>query len=247
MSNLCLPILTYHALAEGVSPVSISQGLFRWQLRYLKQHGYQAVGLEEMLNYSAGESAKPQRKIVALTFDDGVHSVYQTAFPLLRKLGWTATVFLATGYLGRHTDWPLDPGVPRLPMLNWRQVEEMDRAGINFQPHSVTHPKLTDLNRSQLEQELRDSREEIERRLGKPARIFCYPHGDYNARVINCLQQLGYQGALTTRLGCCRSGSPPFELPRIGSARLRSGFRMVLALGGKYAQALKIKQALIGK
>ena len=51
--------------------------------------------------------------------------------------------------------------------------------------------------------------------LGQPARVFSYPYGIYNQRVIQAVQQAGFTSACTTRPGMLHRGMDPKVLPRI--------------------------------
>ena len=64
---------------------------------------------------------------VALTFDDGFRNLAEHAFPLLDRLRMPATVFVVSRYAGSQNEWPSQPasGVPRLPLLDWRELGNM--------------------------------------------------------------------------------------------------------------------------
>jgi peptidoglycan/xylan/chitin deacetylase (PgdA/CDA1 family) len=96
-----LAILAYHGLHEGggaavdnFDGLELERGRFEWQMRHLARH-YRVVPLQGSL--AAGGPGR-----VAITFDDGYASVYHLAFPVLRRLGLPATVFLATDFVERR-------------------------------------------------------------------------------------------------------------------------------------------------
>src|SRR6185312_6907156 len=96
-----LPILMYHQISDTPSAVSVSPAALRQHLARLKAARYTVVPLSEALERPAGEE-----RLAVLTFDDGCHSVYQQALPLLAAYGWRATVFPVVDYVGRANDWP---------------------------------------------------------------------------------------------------------------------------------------------
>jgi peptidoglycan/xylan/chitin deacetylase (PgdA/CDA1 family) len=101
--------------------------------------------------------------------------------------------------------------------MNWRQISEMKSEGIDIQPHSHSHPVLTDLTEKEIAVEIEYSKQEIEARLGAEAKVFCYPYGKYNMSIISLLQEHGFKGAVTTTLGWNTSPTDLFRIQRIGS------------------------------
>jgi len=86
-------------------------------------------------------------------------------------------------------------------MLNWDQIRTMSRSGVSFGSHTMTHPVVSRLTSSELESELRDSKELLERRLDTPVVHFAFPFGhleDCGTRAMTVLRQQGYRSATTT-------------------------------------------------
>jgi peptidoglycan/xylan/chitin deacetylase (PgdA/CDA1 family) len=106
-------------------------------------------------------------------------------------------------------------------MLNWTQVREMQRNGIEFGAHTMTHPAMSRLDLSEAERELRESKQLIEERLQTPVRDFAYPFGqprDCSADVEQLIARAGFRSAVTTSWGINRTGANPLALrrPQIG-------------------------------
>jgi peptidoglycan/xylan/chitin deacetylase (PgdA/CDA1 family) len=102
--------------------------------------------------------------------------------------------------------------MPELPTrdydaIRWEQAREMDRAGVRIESHTVTHPILTGVDDARLETELRESKSRLETMLDRRAEMFCYPNGNYDARVRRAVEQAGYRCGVTVEAGlnCCRS------------------------------------------
>jgi peptidoglycan/xylan/chitin deacetylase (PgdA/CDA1 family) len=106
-----LPILCYHSVVDGPEPrwARYSGGLhlpvaqFRRQLEFLARR-YRVVSLATAVTDLAAGRPLPARSVV-LTFDDGYANNLHVAAPLLAAYGCTATIFLATDYLGRNLFW----------------------------------------------------------------------------------------------------------------------------------------------
>jgi peptidoglycan/xylan/chitin deacetylase (PgdA/CDA1 family) len=218
-----LPILYYHSISgpEGASspdPIWVPPALFRRQMEILKERGFRAVSVREMLG--DGESDIGSEKLVGLSFDDGFEDNYREAFPILKDLGFRCTVFLVTGRI-RNTSTPpvglrIRDGRLRY-FLEEEQIREMAGCGIEFGSHSVTHRNLLTLDERELEEELRISREEIAALTGQPVPGFSYPFGMYSARVRDAVLRAGYSYACTTINGWPWTLRDRFALRRIES------------------------------
>src|SRR4030065_1715789 len=127
MSPYRLPLLTYHSLDSSGSVISTAPSRFRSQMAWLHQKGFQTLSLAEAARLvRAGQPFRERTCVV--TFDDGYETVYRDAFPILQELGYTATVFLITGYCGKRNSWPghVSP-VGEQSLLSWTHIEEMAR------------------------------------------------------------------------------------------------------------------------
>src|SRR5262245_43814041 len=97
-------ILTYHRFSEQEDGVNTSASAFAEQLDFLAAH-YRVVPLAELVEQLNGPGAKSSR-LAAITIDDGYRDAYEIAYPLLRRAGLPATVFVVTEFLeGRLWLW----------------------------------------------------------------------------------------------------------------------------------------------
>jgi peptidoglycan/xylan/chitin deacetylase (PgdA/CDA1 family) len=103
-------------------------------------------------------------------------------------------------------------------MLNWEQVREMDKGGILFGAHTMSHPVVSRLGAAELDSELADSKRLLESRLEKPVHDFAYPFGkaqDCGVFAERFLARCGYQSAVTTIEGFNTAASNPYRLRRV--------------------------------
>ena len=216
------PILMYHSISEpdsdGRHPyfeTATSPRVFAEQMKFLRETGYRTVSLNEaVMHVESGEQDSKPR--VALTFDDGFQDFYTNAFPILENYQFTATVFLPTRYISEESrqfkGWHC---------MTWREVREMHSAGIAFGSHSVSHQQLNTLTVSEVEQEIRGSKETIEDKLGYPVDSFSYPFAfpetdrPFKRRLRDLLVAQGYKSGVTTVIGTFRAKSDCFFLPRL--------------------------------
>lgn len=174
-----LPMLTFHALDDRPSVISFSPRVFRRGIAKLHENGYQTLSLLEAVDCLCRGASFPDRSF-AITFDDGYQSVYDEAFPVLQRYGMSATVFLTVGEKRTAGSSRRFPSLEGRSMLNWGEIREMDRWGIDFGAHTLTHPNLTRLPLDAVKAEVCDSREIIEDALSAPVTSFAYPYGCYD-------------------------------------------------------------------
>ena len=104
------------------------------------------------------------------------------------------------------------------PMLNWDQMREMNRGGIDFGCHTQSHPILTSLSDAELYAELRQSKARLEDELSCTVRPFAYPNGrpgDFDERTRQAVRATGFSSACTTIAGRVAAGTDAFQLPRV--------------------------------
>ena len=145
-------------------------------------HAIKGVGSLTIDNYSLKSFQLPQG-IVTFNFDDNWVSVYQNAFSILKQANFVATESVITETIGWEDYMTLD------------QLKEMNAAGIEIISHSRSHPHLTELNSSQLMDELAGSKAELLAMGFSPVNIFVYPYGEYNDIVKQAVKDTGYIGA----------------------------------------------------
>lgn len=184
----------YHGLGGRGAATTASEGWFVVpapdfvaQMRQIRALGFAGLSIAQAL-----ESRGPR---VAISFDDGLASDYEVAFPALVDLGMTATFFVVRDWVGR-------PGY-----ATWNQLREMHAAGMSIQSHTVSHPFLSELGRERLWDELTRSREEIEQRLGAAVTQLALPGGDAPRRALRpLLAEAGYRLVATSRWGANAAG-----------------------------------------
>ena len=218
---------------------------FERQMQQLQAAGYVGVGLDEALGEGDVQSPRTAsnrqdaagagrgesrtaptqgwptagdtpRKRIAITFDDGYRDIYNNAWPILRRYGFTATVFLVAGRMGGFVDWPQPAQVSPAPLLSWGQVREMDQAGVRFGSHTVTHPRLTTLDDGQAAGEIARSKAIIEDELGHEITLLAYPYGASDERIRRLVAKSGY-------LGACGMDRGPWSLLNLWRAECLRG------------------------
>jgi len=207
----------YHEIVQGepqeIHAVSVTA--FYEQMKWLRDNDYKVVKLADWINPDV--SIKPKnKKIIAITFDDGYLDNYTNAWPILDEFGYTATIFLVSDYVGETSAWR-EGALSHAPLLGWDQTREMSAAGITFGSHSATHPDLSALVRDDEQKELLRSKEQIEEHIAEPVDTFSYPFSLYNPATMSLVKETGYKAACTYQpFYVGDAGRNPFELQRTG-------------------------------
>jgi peptidoglycan/xylan/chitin deacetylase (PgdA/CDA1 family) len=205
-------ILIYHHFGDSRYPTTnVEMTAFAQQMKYLAEHDYRVLPLAEAVTMLHQGRPLPPRSVV-ITIDDGYRSVYSKAWPLLRKHNFPFTVFLYVE--------GLESGYPNY--LTWKQVREMQAAGVDFQDHSYSHHRMADrpagmddkTYRGWIGADLARSRALLTARLGRVPRFFAIPYGEYNSIVIEEARKAGYEAILTQDGGSVSDLSDRFLLPR---------------------------------
>ncbi len=225
---MAVPILVFHKI-DAVSPKSrvprnyVRPGQFDALLASLRQSGYAGIGFDQYLAYRRGTATLP-RKPILITFDDGYRSNAEIAAPILRKHGFTATIFVVPGLLGGTNSWDADE--PQEPLMTASEIRALRADGFFFGSHTYSHARLTALPPDAALRELRNSREALETLLGEPVRTICYPWAQHDERVRALAQQAGYACGVGIRRRLNRDDTDVMALHRIPVTHLDSTWRV---------------------
>lgn len=217
-----IPILMYHSISGGSGKnahpyyqTETSAGIFAKHMQFLCEHDYSVINLDEVVkNVESGET--PEKKYVVITFDDGHRDFHTEAFPILSKYGFTATVFLPTGYI-HDTARRFNGKV----CLTWSDICDLHRVGVIFGSHTVTHPQLRFVKSETLEYEIQRSKETIEGELGSSIHSFSYPFAfpevdfEFRRRLRRILEKYGYKNGVSTIIGTVGDRDDKFFLKRL--------------------------------
>jgi peptidoglycan/xylan/chitin deacetylase (PgdA/CDA1 family) len=206
-----VPILSYHSFADHCSS-SLCQParVFDQQMKYLKENGYRVISLEELLEFLKYRHSLPKRSVV-ISIDDGYRSVYNIAWPILKKYGFRATLFIYTDFVGVSKN-----------AITWDQLREMKKNGFEIGAHTMSHCDLTKQNKgedtqayiSRIEKELSTSKQIIDKKLNQNTVFLAFPYGRYDQRVLDMCKRLGYKIAVSVKRGSNPFFADPLALRR---------------------------------
>ena len=191
----------YHQVGEFDRPSSHRATFchirrFKSQMAYLHNFGYNVISLGNALNALFFDGTLSKHSVV-LTFDDGYQNFYDYAFPVLRKYGFPATVFLISNLIGKNAHWLADDGLFSRLLMDRETICKLMSENIFFGSHTKSHPSLIHISHDQMVEKIIDSKSNLEEILEEKIEDFCYPNGDFNDEVMAAVQQAGYRSALS--------------------------------------------------
>jgi len=203
-----IPILMYHHIGRN-APTQwwVKTKNFHRQMKKLKKAGYKSIRLRDIYDYKMKKVDLPLHPII-ITFDDGYRNFLTEAFPILKKYGFTATIFIITDKTADSGDERMDNSWDRKSEskyrdehLIWPELRWLAEKGIEIGSHTRTHPNLTQLEKADLKKEIRESKRVLEERLGIPIESFCYPGGKRNLPIAETVKEAGYTAAVIVTSG----------------------------------------------
>jgi peptidoglycan/xylan/chitin deacetylase (PgdA/CDA1 family) len=168
-------VFLYHDVREATTRdrYTVTVSSFKQQLTALRECEFSAANLDEL----ADTTAAPR---VVFTFDDGLASHYEHAFPALLEFGFCATFFVTTAL------------VEEAGYLTWSQIREMSDAGMTIGSHGFLHTDYSLLAPSVALHQLRSSRQSLEDAIGKPVTSFSAPYGFLSQTLAEIAREAGF-------------------------------------------------------
>jgi peptidoglycan/xylan/chitin deacetylase (PgdA/CDA1 family) len=291
-------VLLYHGFYDPVNPrldyspdgMYVSPEVFKKHMKFLARF-YNVLSCEDMVGYLKSSLPLPKNTCV-ITFDDGLKSVYDFAFPVLKTYNLTCSVYLTTNFiengpwfweerlkfllaelftyysknsaekskqfidvlnkigmldiwqvkyrqfgvyimkkvkaLRNHPNKEITEYINILEMeikslnitsqrlyLNWSEIQEMMEGGLDFGGHTTSHCNLASIEERELQKEISDNKNYIEKNCGKKVTGFAYPFGRYDDRALSFVKNSSYSFALSTHNGFVSKNSDLYLINRV--------------------------------
>jgi peptidoglycan/xylan/chitin deacetylase (PgdA/CDA1 family) len=101
-------------------------------------------------------------------------------------------------------------------LANWEEIKGLSPDVIEIGSHTRSHPNCANMTSEvEYEEEIHQSKKDIEDIIGREVAHFCYPAGSLNRKVIDKVIQSGYQSAVTVENGFVDNQSELYQLRRI--------------------------------
>ena len=201
-----IPIFAYHRFGDDRFPsTNTSVEVFEKQLKYLKENNFEVLGFGEAINNWKSGKNNPEKAVI-LTIDDGYLSFYENGWPLLKKFGYPATIFIQTETIGGND------------FMSWDQIREIRDAGIEIGNHSHSHAYFLNMPENERNEAFRKDVEKAtqlyNQHLDEAPEIFAYPFGEYTADMEEILASMNFRAAAVQQSGVFSEQSDPFAIPR---------------------------------
>lgn len=180
-----VPVIMYHSVSDNAAssqfaPLRITNQNFDSQMKYLKDNNFTTLTMDEINDFLTNNKPIPQKSIV-LTFDDGYEDNYTNVYPVLKKYGFKATIFVVADAIDKESNYLTSP-----------QLKELQQNGIDIESGTDENVRISNLpSASQLES-LKDSKSKLEALLNKKVNYVSYPFGSYNADTLLDAKNAGY-------------------------------------------------------
>jgi peptidoglycan/xylan/chitin deacetylase (PgdA/CDA1 family) len=193
-------VLCYHALSPSWdAALSITPERFEGQIALLVKRGYRGATFTDAVGVSS------RARVMAVTFDDAYRSVFELAWPILKRYGVPATVFTPTDFIDFEEPmrwagidrWLGGPHEHELMPMRWQELKTLAQAGWEIGSHTGSHPHLTEIDDEALKDELARSKAACERHLASSCTSIAYPYGEVDQRVVAATAAAGYSVAAT--------------------------------------------------
>lgn len=187
-----VPILYYPRIGQEKG---VSARTFETQVQFLRESGYETISLERLTAFLSLSAPLPPKAIL-ITFDSAETWVFETAYPILKRNGFAAALFIPTAQIGK----------PR--RMGWKELSAMaaegfdiGASGVGARPLKAGAKKKPEEYFRGVEEEITLSHKAIARNLSRAPTYFSYPEGQVNDGVIALLKKHGYRGAFTQAPG----------------------------------------------
>lgn len=240
-------ILSYHEISDKSetldSNYAVAPSNFDQQIRWLIGNGYHFISIDDILKYRKNKKALPS-KAVLMTFDDGYHSVYENAYPIIKKYKIPVVIALVGSWMSAKDNVDFDGQIiARDKFLSQKELKEMVGSGLveiashthslhkgimgnpqgNMQPAAKTRQWLSDKHKYEDEKryqqriynDLSKNTAFLTQYTGQKPRVIVWPYGHYNKTVRTIAQQLEMPLGLTLDDGSNTKITPLWGLRRI--------------------------------
>jgi peptidoglycan/xylan/chitin deacetylase (PgdA/CDA1 family) len=206
-------ILVYHRFGPVVADsMTIRTSTFRWQLEYLREHGYQVIPLRSWIAWRLNAAPVPPARSVVITADDGHQSVFTDMLPLVREFGVPVTLFIYPSAISNATY-----------AMTWEQLRTLSTTGLfDIQSHSYWHPNFATEKRRLLPAgyrafaltQLTRSKAVLGQRVGVNVDLIAWPFGVYDQELLQIAADAGYVAGVTLDRRVATERDPIMALPR---------------------------------
>ena len=220
-------VFIYHRFDDSRFPsTNISGHDFQAHLEILHRQDFTVLSLGQIVDRMKRGESLPQR-CAAITVDDAFRSFLTSGWPLIKRYGFPATLFVSTDLVGGGD------------YLDWQELKALHDEGVELGNHSASHAYLLDRSKDgngqvRVGEDIARAQRAFESNLGFTPRLFAYPYGEFSPKLVELVRQAGFDAAVGQQSGVMTPEQDLFRLPRF-------------PMGGGYATAGEFKEKLLMK
>ena len=217
-------VLMYHRFGENKYPTTnIRMDQFSDHIKELIKTKYNVIKIQDGLNAIQNISLVKDRSVI-ITIDDAYSSVFNNAWPILKKYGLPFTLFVSTDVIDNKT-----PGY-----MSWEEIRILRDNGVTIGSQTKSHPHMHNLSENQIVKELEFSNSRFVQEIGSKPEIFAYPYGEYNLNVVKKIKINGFKAAFGQHSGVAHLSLGLYQLPRFAMNETYGNMqRFLLAVNAK--------------
>ena len=217
-------VLMYHRFGENKYPTTnIKMDQFSDHIKELIKTKYNVIKIQDGLNAIQNISLVKDRSVI-ITIDDAYSSVFNNAWPILKKYSLPFTLFVSTDVIDNKT-----PGY-----MSWEEIRILRDNGVTIGSQTKSHPHMHNLSENQIVKELEFSNSRFVQEIGSKPEIFAYPYGEYNLNVVKKIKINGFKAAFGQHSGVAHLSLGLHQLPRFAMNETYGNMqRFLLAVNAK--------------
>lgn len=209
--GLPVPIVMYHSLMKSSPEMGryvITPSEFESDLKYLREHGYDAISMTDLINYVEADSDLPPKPVI-ITFDDGNMNNYYYATPILERYEMKAVISIIGSFSERDSN--AEKIFRDYSYLTWEQIKNMHDSGLyEIQNHTYnmhgSSPRMgikrrqgesMDNYRNVLISDIGKLQHKLMEVTGTTPNTFVYPFGSISKDSVAILKELGFKATLS--------------------------------------------------
>ncbi len=175
---------------DDLKPWNINTASYTRLLDYLEQHGYNAIGFEDLSHKAKGT------KNIIITFDDCPKQLWDFAIPELQKRNMKAVFYIPTAHLGGYNEWNVVDGKPRIELMDEDDIVRLNEIGMEVGSHAHNHIMLEGKDEEEALRQLTISKSILESIIRKPVLSIAYPYGSLPDDYSKITEWAGYKYGL---------------------------------------------------
>lgn len=205
-------ILLYHRFGPKVTDsMTVTTPVFAWQMKYLRENGYNVVPLSDVVKFVLGSGSLPRRAI-AIAADDGHRTVFTDMKPLVEHYRIPVTLFIYPSAISNASY-----------AMTWEQLRELKATGLfSIESHTYWHPNFhtekkrlaPDAYRDLVATQLKESQEILERKFTSRVEMLAWPFGIFDDELIAEARTAGYRAAFSIKRRNVTRGVNVMAIPR---------------------------------